>query len=514
MSRRSQHEMSVLVPPNMGGLSSGDPRRLGPYLVIGRIGAGGTGTVYAAVDPMGGEDPLVAAKVLHSPVLADPGRRAQLRERLQALAGVDGRIYVPPVRHDADADPPWLAMPYISGIPLAAYIRRRGPMGRGRLLALAAGLAEGLLALHRHDVAHGDLKPSCVLIGASGPRILDCALPGDEEHLRRTAGAWLSPERHRGGDPTPASDVFSWGAVMAFAATGRLPFGLGEPEELARRVQEEEPVLDGAPPALVPLLERTLDKDPERRPSVRELMGAAIAVWEEEDESDAADGVKGTAITKVLSREWQGVVEPARLPRVIHLEEDGVRRRGRTPLLIGALALALALVGGGAWAVLSALGGGSAPPEDAGPASSAPPSGAAEEEPRVETVRFDPAAQQNPVDGPWTFTPVQRAEDMEPPEGVLLAPDTWSSYWTDAGEGPEEAVIAEDAEVQCANFCQPGPGHIEDGRGTYEMTGQDFIDYLGWGRVVIAEVEIAPGEGGEPEITRITELFPDPAATG
>ncbi|WP_026120641.1 protein kinase domain-containing protein [Nocardiopsis potens] len=512
MSRRSQHEMSVLVPPNMGGLSPEDPRRIGPYLVIGRIGGGGTGTVYAAVDPMGGEDPLAAVKVLTSPVLADPGRRAQLRERLQAVAGADGRIFVPPARHDADADPPWLAMPYISGIPLAAYIRRRGPMGSGRLLALAAGLAEGLLALHRHGVAHGDLKPGCVLIGANGPRILDCALPGDEEHLRRTAGAWLSPERHRGAEPSPASDVFSWGAVMAFAATGRLPFGLGEPEELARRVQEEEPVLDGAPASLVPLLERTLDKDPGRRPSVRELMGAAIAVWEEEDRSEAANGVKGTAITKVLSREWQGVVEPARLPRVIHLEEGGVRRRGRTPLLVGAAALALALVGGGAWAALSALGGGTAPPEEAGGASPSPSASPSAEEPRVETVRFDPTAQRNPVDGPWAFTPVQRVEGMEPPEGVLLSPDTWSGYWTDAEGEPEEAVIAENAEVLCANFCRPGPGHIEDGRGTYEMTGRDFIDYLGWGRVVIAEVEIAPGEGGDPEITRITELFPDPAA--
>ncbi|WP_026124241.1 serine/threonine-protein kinase [Nocardiopsis baichengensis] len=516
MSRRSPNEMSVLVPPNLGPASPSDPRRLGPYLVIGRIGSGGTGTVFAAVDPMGGDDPLAAVKVLHSPGLDDPRARAQLRSRLEALAAVDGRVYVPPVRFDTEAAPPWLAMPYVSGIPMAAYIRRRGPMGPGRLLALAAGLAEGLMALHRNGVPHGDIKPGNVLIGSRGPRILDCALPGDDEVLRRTAGAWIAPERHQGAPPSPAADVYSWGMVLAFAATGRLPFGHGEPEVLARRVLTEEPELEGVPRELLPLVERALAKDPAERPSIRELIGSAIAAWEqgaaeEQAAASAAAGVRGTAVTKVLSREWQGVVEPARLPRVIRLDDGAVRRPGRVPLLIGGAAVALALVGGGAWVAAEVVGGGAEPPPEPSPEPSEPVE--TEEGPRTATVRFDPTLQEDPQDGPWVFTPVEEADaDAPPPEGGMLAPDDWSSYWRRAeGAEPQTAVIPDDAEVYCAHYCQPGDGWIEDGRGTYETDGAHFTDYLSWGRVVIAEVEFDEGTGeGEPEIVRITELYPQP----
>ncbi|GAB3487964.1 hypothetical protein GCM10027440_34070 [Nocardiopsis coralliicola] len=540
--------MSVLVPQNLAAPTSGDPRRLGRYLVIGRIGAGGTGTVYAAVDPRGGADPLAAVKALTSPVLADPAGREQLRARLSAVAAADGRVFVPPVQFDADAAPPWVAMPYVDGIPLAAFIRRRGALGPGRLMALAAGLAEGLQALHRLGVAHGDLKPDNVLIGSGGPRILDCALPGDEEHLVRTAGAWLSPERHGGAEPSPASDVFAWGAVTAFAATGRLPFGHGEPEELARRVLEEEPSLEGVPHSLAPLLERALSKDPGGRPSVRELLGAAIAAWEQESAAGAEDGgppdaaePRGTAVTRVLAREWQAVVAPTRLPRVIRVDDGTPARRGRRPLLIAGLAVALALLVGGAAVGLTLVGDEaeeSAVPQE--PSASPSPTG-----PRVETVRFDPAQQDNPVDGPWTFTVVERDPAAELPQGAQLSADTWNEYWVEAeGAEPETAVIPPGAEVLCASFCAPGPGHIDDGRGSYPVTGSDFTDYLVWGRPVIAEVEFAPpgsasaaaepsadsgsaaaggdGAGGgaaEPSgappdalrVVAITELFPEPA---
>lgn len=516
MSRRSPNEMSVLVPPNLGPLAPSDPRRLGPYLVIGRIGQGGTGTVFAAVDPMGGDDPLAAVKALHSPELDDPRTRGLLHTRLEALAAVDGRVYVPPVRFDADGAPPWLAMPYVSGIPLAAYIRRRGPMGPGRLLALAAGLAEGLLALHRRQVPHGDIKPGNVIIGSKGPRILDCALPGDDEVLRRTAGAWLSPERHQGAPPSPGADVFAWGAVLAFAATGKLPFGLGEPEVLARRVQTEEPVLDGVPRELLPLVSRALAKDPAERPTIRELIGSAIAAWEqtvaEDGEGAEQAGVRGTAVTKVLSREWQGVVEPARLPRMITLDDGAVRRPGRVPLLVGGAAIVVALLGGGAWAGMQVLNGG----EEPAPRPSESPSAPVEtqEGPRTATVRFDPTEQEDPQDGPWVFTRVEQADPgAEPPEGGAIRPEDWDTYWVPAeGAEPETAVIPEDAEVYCANYCTPGPGWIEEGRGTYEATGAEFTEYLSWGRVVIAEVEFAEGggEGDEPEIVRITELYPQP----
>ncbi|MFC4562613.1 serine/threonine-protein kinase [Nocardiopsis mangrovi] len=513
MSRRPQREISVLVPPNLIPLTSDDPRHVGPYQVIGRIGSGGTGTAYAAVNPTTQGDPLVAVKVLDSPLLADPAARAMLHQRLSALAAVDGRIYVPPVAFDTASAPPWLVMDYVSGVPLAQFARRHGALGAGRLIALAAGLAEGLSALHVKSVAHGDLKPANVLLGGSGPRILDCALPGDDEHLRRSAAAWLSPERHAGDPPTPAADVFAWGAVMAFASTGRLPFGMGEPHVLARRVAQADPDLVGAPEELLPLIRRALAKDPGDRPSVRELLGSAIAAWEATT-SSSAEAVKGTAVTRVLSREWKGVSEQARLPKVIRLH-DGSRSRagaggpGRPRLLlVGAGGvLALALVGGAAWGVVATLDGGS----DGGGAAASPSPSPAPVDDSTAVVRFVPVEQQNPVDGPWEFTPVEQAGSAEAGgAGGPATPDSWSARWSDAGE-PQQAVIAPDAEVLCAQFCVPGPGHIEEGRGTYPVRGQDFIDYLSWGQVVIAEVEFADGAGAGPrEIVGVTELFPAP----
>jgi hypothetical protein len=506
MSRRSQHEISVLVPPNLVPLTAADPERVGPYLLIGRLGSGGTGTTYAGVHPTTQGDPLVAVKVLRSPLLESPEARAELNRRLTALAAVDGRVYVPPLAFDTAAAPPWLAMEYASGIPLAQFARQHGALGAGRLAALAAGLAEGLSALHVRRVPHGDLKPDNVLLGARGPRILDCALPGDDEHLRRSAAAWLSPERHAGAPPAPAADIFAWGAVMAFASTGRLPFGLGEPAELAARVAEADPDLDGVPEELLPLVRRALAKDPADRPSVRELLGSTIAAWEASG-SASADGVKGTAVTLVLSREWQGVVEPVRLPRVIQLHDGRARGRGRLPLIAGGGVLAAALLGGGVWAVANTLGDAVGEAEDQ---ATATPSAAPTAEPGTAVVRFVPAEQPAPVEGPWVYTAVERAEATPEADG-LLTPEDWSAQWTDAGE-EREAVIAPDAEVLCAQFCVPGPGHIDGERGTYEVRGQDFIDYLDWGNVVIAEVEFAEADGGEGprEIVRITELFPAP----
>ncbi|GAA3748559.1 hypothetical protein GCM10022205_39460 [Spinactinospora alkalitolerans] len=504
--------MSVLVPPNLVPLAAEDPRTVGPYVVIGRIGSGRTGTVYAAVNPTVASDAVLAVKTLHSSHLTDDWTRAELERRLHALSAVDGRCYVPPVAFDAYATPPWLAMPYTSGVPLAQYARKRGAMGAGRLIALAAGIAEGLQALHGSGLAHGDLKPSNILLSSSGPRILDCALPGDATALRQSA-AWMSPERHRGEPPSQSGDVFAWGAVVAFAATGRLPFGLGEPEVLAARVADTEPDLDGVPADLVPLLRRALSKQAGARPSVRELLGAAIAVWERASIAEAAEhGVPGTAVTRLLSREWQGIVEPAWLPRVIHLDGAPSGGRGRVPLVVGGAALALALIGGGIWAGVSALTGGGAAEQAA--ADSTPSASPAPEGPRTAVVRFGEVPQPDPVDGPWVYTEVERVEEgAAAPTGEIPTQQEWSGQWEDAEASgdPLEARIAPDAEVLCARFCLT-PGQLytdEEGRGTFEVTGQDFINYLSWGDVVIAEVTYAEEEteDGLPEIVRITELY-------
>ncbi len=515
MSRRSQKEISVLVPPNLVPLTTEDPRRIGPYLVIGRIGSGRTGTVYAAVTSSGGDDPLVTVKTLHPAQVNDNRVRAALDQRLHLLSNVDRRCYVPPIAFDTAVTPPWLAMEYVSGIPLAQYARRHGAMGQGRLIALAAGLAEGLSALHIKGVAHGDLKPSNILLSTAGPRILDCALPGDESLLRHSA-AWMSPERHEGAPQSPTSDVFAWGAVVAFAATGRLPFGLGEPEVVAARVREEEPALEGVPDELLPLVKRALDRTPDNRPSVRELIGSAIAIWESSTTPSDESPSRGTAVTRVLAREWQGIVEPARLPRMIEIDAPEPGRLRRPPLVLGGAVLALALVIGGIVATLNTVL--SSDDSDDPPSSSSSPSPSPSSEPAEDTtaiVRFDPTEQ--PDDGQtWTYTPVEQAEDELPADAEFLTAEDWSAQWVDVEDaGTEQVVIPADAEVYCAKFCVPGPGHIDDNnRGTFDMTGEEFTEYLKWGKVVIAEVEFAEdssGGEGPREIATVTEIFPAPS---
>ena len=325
MSRRSERTISVLVPPDLAPTAPEDPRSIGPYVLVGRLGATEAGHVYAAVHPDVEPEVLLAVKVVPPSRVADEAARARLEQRLRALGAVDGRCYVPPVAFDVHGTPAWLAMRYSPGTPLEQYTDQRGPMSLGRLTALAAGLAEGLSALHSLDLAHGGLTPGSVLLSSAGPRLLDCALSG-EAAAPPGAASWLSPERLRGGEPTPACDVFAWGAVLAFAGTGRPPFGTGTPEEIAERIESQQPDLDGLADEIRPLLESALSADPEQRPDTRDLVRSAIDLWESSLGSVGSEAGPGSGVTRVLNREWQGIVEPALLPRVVHV--DG-RAKGR-----------------------------------------------------------------------------------------------------------------------------------------------------------------------------------------
>ncbi|OOC54667.1 MULTISPECIES: serine/threonine protein kinase [Nocardiopsis] len=530
MSPRSPREISVLVPPDLAPLYPDDPSRIGPYLVLGRLGQGATGTVYAAVDAAFSSpgDRLVAVKVLTSPELDSPDVYPALEQRLRALSNTDPRRVVVPLDFDSDANPPWLSMPYLAGERLSHYVTKRGGLGTGKLIALATGLAEGLSALHTRGVAHGSLRPSEVLLESHGPHIMECAVAASAERMRGAGATWLSPERFRGGGATPAADVFAWGAVVSFAGTGRLPFGPGEPEEIAERAAHGSFDLDGLARGLRPVVGRALDPDPDRRPSLREVIGAVIAVWQSEN----ADHLRGSAaspagnatgagspgrddLALILEREWHAVEPPARVPQVVRLEgRMSNRRTTRALFLVGSAALALVLVGAGIWGISrmfdpdDTLASDAAGESVEGEPVDASPS--ADEDPLTLVVRFDPAEQESPESGPWVYTPVDRDDEPVRGQGVP-SHSAWAEQWDEAGE-PAEAVISPDAEVLCAKFCA-APNHVfldEEGRGTWELTGGDFIDYLSWGPVMIVEVTFAeePAEDGGPrEIVKVTELF-------
>ncbi|GAB3690525.1 protein kinase [Nocardiopsis oceani] len=529
MSPRSPREISVLVPPDLAPLYPDDPARIGPYLVLGRLGQGSTGTVYAAVDTGSttSEDRLVAVKTLKSPELESPDIYPALGQRLRNLAAVDPHRVVTPLTFDADANPPWLSMPYLAGQRLSHYVTKRGGLGVGKLIALSTGLAEGLSALHARGVAHGSLRPSEILLESHGPHIMDCAIAGDSERLRGSGATWLSPERYRGGIATPVADVFAWGAIVAFAGTGRLPFGPGEPEEIAQRVASGDFDLDGLPKGLRPVVGRALDPNPDRRPSLREVIGAVIAVWQAENTAEGAEPASGNReeIGRILEREWHAVEPPARVPEVIRLEgRMSNRRPTRTLFVAGAVAMAVVLIGGGVWGITQITGGSA----EAGPVAAEEDDDAddedaaeeeeADEEPSTLIVRFDPAEQDEPEDveeneeeRAWVYTPVDRDDDIPRNQGIP-SHDAWAEQWDEDGD-EAEAVILPDAEVKCAKFCA-APEHVfldEDGRGTWDLSGSDFVDYLSWGPVMIVEITFAEDQDdeGPREVVEVTELFAD-----
>jgi eukaryotic-like serine/threonine-protein kinase len=266
-------------------LRTGDPRLIGPYRLAGRLGSGGMGTVFLGRSVAGR---LVAVKVIRDDLAEDPEFRARFRREVAAATKVSGLFTAPVVDADLDAPVPFLVTAYIAGLSLADAVSRHGPLPTASVLSLAAGLAEGLVAIHSAGVVHRDLKPSNVLLAEDGPRVIDFGISRalEASTVTRTGLAFgspgfMSPEQAEAGEVGPASDVFSLGTVLAFAAVGEGPFGTGSTAALVYRVVHSPPDLDRVPTQVRPLIERCLAKDARQRPSPGELLGGlgGIGVW-------------------------------------------------------------------------------------------------------------------------------------------------------------------------------------------------------------------------------------------
>ena len=265
----------------VGGLEPADPRLIGPYQLLGRLGAGGMGRVFLGVSAAGRP---VAVKIVHAELAADPDFRARFSSEVAAARKVSGLFTALVVDADVDARVPWLATAYVAGPSLSEAVRNCGPLTSWSLLALAAGLAKSLTAIHAAGVVHGDLKPSNVLLALDGPRVIDFGIsqaaevaPLSRAGLVVGTPSFMSPEQAAGQEVGPLSDVFSLGAVLAFAATGRKPFGTGQPATVVERVVREAADLEGAPAEVRPLIEQCLAKDPLRRPAAAELLARVTA---------------------------------------------------------------------------------------------------------------------------------------------------------------------------------------------------------------------------------------------
>jgi Protein kinase domain len=257
-------------------LQPGDPAQVGPYRLTGVLGTGGMGRVFLGWSS-GGRP--VAVKVIKPELASDPEFRARFRREVAAARTVSGLYTALLLDTDTDSPVPWLATAYIDGPSLNEALSSYGPLPVESVLALACGLAEALNAVHAMGLVHRDLKPSNVLLASDGPRVIDFGISraADTTTLTNTGQSigspgFLSPEQAVGREVGPSSDIFSLGAVLAFAASGSSPFGLGAPHALIYRVVHEPPTLDGIPEELRPLISRCLAKEPGDRPAASDLL--------------------------------------------------------------------------------------------------------------------------------------------------------------------------------------------------------------------------------------------------
>ncbi|MEU9335953.1 serine/threonine-protein kinase [Streptomyces sp. NPDC048290] len=260
-------------------LRDSDPVEVGGYRIEDRLGSGGMGVVYLARSASGRR---LAVKVVHDQYAGDDEFRLRFRREVAAARRVSGAFTAPVVDADADADRPWMATLYIPGATLAAHVRAHGPLPLPALRDLAAGLAEALRDIHRVGVVHRDLKPANVMLAEDGPRVIDFgisrAAESTAEALTQTGRVlgtppFMSPEQFAAPQQVgAATDVFSLGAVLTFAATGKSPFDSANPYETVVQVVEGRPELDAVPEELRPFVRACLEKSPEARPTAPELV--------------------------------------------------------------------------------------------------------------------------------------------------------------------------------------------------------------------------------------------------
>ncbi|MFE7278201.1 serine/threonine-protein kinase [Streptomyces sp. NPDC057623] len=413
----------------MDALKDRDPAHIGAHTLLARLGAGGMGQVYLGRSP-GGR--LVAIKVIREEITDHPEALARFRREVETVRAVRSAYTANLIDASLESAPYWLATEYVSGPTLSKAVGERGALPAETCRGLFAALAEGLAAVHAHGVTHRDLKPQNVMLAAQGPQLIDFGIArGAGQTALTEAGfapgtpGFTAPEVLLRNEVGPAADVFALGATLAYAASGRPPFGMGESAGVSYRAVHEPIDLGGVEPGLAGLIETCVAKDPAARPGLDEVIArcgvraalvedpvyAGLARLAEAVPQTPAPGRAGAAVPAPPGHPPLGAHELPTAgsaygytPTQVSRPAQAARRRRSGPWMVaGAVGLAVG-VGAAAALVLLPGKGGSQEKEAGGTATpgvtSTPPTTPASDETKVEAPAY--VEQTNPSRDFWT----------------------------------------------------------------------------------------------------------------
>ncbi|OOC55522.1 MULTISPECIES: serine/threonine-protein kinase [Nocardiopsis] len=266
------------LPKNLEPLAAGDPATIGPYVLSGKLGSGGMGTVYLGSTPE--KNNQVAIKVIRPELAFDEATRARFRDEMENARKVASFCTAKVLDHGTFENRPYMVTEYIAGTALAEHIAEHGPLDSSTLHGFALGVAAALAAIHRTGLVHRDLKPANVLLSLSGPRVIDfgiaramnTATNHTQTGIVMGSPGWMAPEQLLEEQVTTSADIFAWGCLVAFAGNGTHPFGNGDAMTLGKRVLFAEPQIGALDSPLDRLVLRALAKEPGRRPTAQDLL--------------------------------------------------------------------------------------------------------------------------------------------------------------------------------------------------------------------------------------------------
>ncbi len=315
--------------PTLEPLRRWDPDQIGPYTLLGRLGAGAMGQVYLGRSTAGR---LVAVKTIKIELAEEPGFRARFAREVAAARRVSGVFTAAVVAANPEAEMPWLATAYVPAPTLSKLVRVCGPLPVPSVLWLAAGCAEALESIHLAGLVHRDLKPSNVLVAPDGPRVIDFGVARAAERVQLTATrgavgtpAYMAPEQARDSQhASSASDVYSLGATLLFAATGHGPYQGDTVMDVLVKLATEQPDLSALPAELASLIVACLERSPRHRPTSAALLGGLGPFVEAS--ADPADGHNYLPDSAMAL-----IAEYARSPQAAVLADSGPDAAGEDP---------------------------------------------------------------------------------------------------------------------------------------------------------------------------------------